>query len=316
MQLQFCRRNLTKKYSLASILADPLLDPLLDPHPSGRVLSISDGYRVYLRSSPIISFLDALAFLLRILVTPCILPVSLHQALHMTIRARYKNTEDESAEGLQALQKQTWLRWIFFIVGTLGPAIKLMAIEGVPWTKAWGLAFLFALLVIEAAALVARRSTIPSILSSLPGIPDEIGRSPLETRAEQNFESMETFVLCCGLVAHCVALGCTVFDLWNLRAPAYTYEAMSHLPTFLKDTDTSDRTGQIPNWAVPFVFIVPLLLLSCMLLILICAISRIEVVCEKPLTVVGFTCAVARLALLVVLDIWCIPLFCYLVFYG
>jgi hypothetical protein len=67
--------------------------------PSGRVLSLTSRYRTYLRSSPIICALDALAFLLRVFITPCLLPMSLHQALKTTIRERYKDIEDAS-EGL------------------------------------------------------------------------------------------------------------------------------------------------------------------------------------------------------------------------
>jgi hypothetical protein len=49
--------------------------------PSGRVLSLPSRYRKYLRCSPIISFLDTLAFLLRIFITPRLLSISLHQGL-------------------------------------------------------------------------------------------------------------------------------------------------------------------------------------------------------------------------------------------
>jgi hypothetical protein len=58
---------------------------------------------------------------------------------------------------MQSLEKQAWLRWVFFVVGTLGPSIKPMAMEGVPWTKAWGVMLLFAFLVIKAAALLEER---------------------------------------------------------------------------------------------------------------------------------------------------------------
>jgi len=41
------------------------------------------------------------------------------------------NTEDLS-EGIKSLEKQLWLQWIFVLVGTLGPAIKLASMQGVP----------------------------------------------------------------------------------------------------------------------------------------------------------------------------------------
>jgi len=43
----------------------------------------------------------------------------------------------------------TWLRWLFFVLGTLPQAIKLMVMSGVPWTKAWGLMLLSSFLLVE-----------------------------------------------------------------------------------------------------------------------------------------------------------------------
>jgi hypothetical protein len=78
------------------------------------------------------------------------------RAFEIAVRERYKDSDrgtrrggseesgedEEEAENIQSLEKQTWLRWVFFLVGTLGPAIKLAAMQGIPWTKAWGMMFL------------------------------------------------------------------------------------------------------------------------------------------------------------------------------
>jgi hypothetical protein len=183
--------------------------------PSGRVLSLPSRYRTYLRSSPIICALDALAFLLRVFITPCLLPVSLHQVLEAVLRERYKDTEDAS-EGLQSLEKQTWLRWVFFIVGTLGPSIKLMAMQGVPWTKVWGGMFLFTFLVTEAAALFNRRSRTPSVYSSLPGIRYS------SAQVVRQFESVELWLYYAGLIAHCTVLIWAFFSIWAFRCLTYS----------------------------------------------------------------------------------------------
>jgi hypothetical protein len=58
--------------------------------------------------------------------------------------------EDERGDGLQSIERLTWLRWIFFILGSLGPGIKLIAMEGVPCTKVFGVIFLLSFVVIEA----------------------------------------------------------------------------------------------------------------------------------------------------------------------
>ncbi len=50
--------------------------------------------------------------------------------------------EDDEAEGVQSIERMTWLRWLWFILGTLPPAIKLFSMTGVRWEQAWGLMFL------------------------------------------------------------------------------------------------------------------------------------------------------------------------------
>jgi hypothetical protein len=142
------------------------------------------------------------------------LPISLNQALETTLRARYKDIEDTN-ESLRSLQKQTWLRWLFFIIGTLGPSIKLMAMEGVPWTKAWGIMYFFAFLVIEAAALIARRSPIPWIYASLPGF-----RTSAVGVAEK-LVGMEVLLFCIGVLAHYAILCWAFVDIWKFPLSGY-----------------------------------------------------------------------------------------------
>jgi len=48
-----------------------------------------------------------------------------------------------------------------FLLGTFGPAIKLTAIRGVPWIKAWGMMFLLHWLVFECMAF-ARKTAVSS----------------------------------------------------------------------------------------------------------------------------------------------------------
>ena len=194
--------------------------------PSGRVFSISSSYCIYLRSSPILSFLDALTFLLRTLFTPCLLPISLHKSLKMTIHERYQENENtnEESEGLQSLEKQTWLRWVFFLVGALGPSIKLMALQGVPWTKTWGAMFLFAFLVIEVAALISRRSTTPAVQLSLDAEQGAAEPSTAETRTTQGFEALDTIMFTIGAITHCCVLVWALLDPWILRVPFYASE--------------------------------------------------------------------------------------------
>lgn len=100
------------------------------------------------------------------------------KALENSIRERYKDIGGIS-EGLQSLEKQTWLRWVFFVVGTVGLLIKLMAMQGMLWTKAWDYMFLFAFLVTDVAALFHRRSITPSVCLSLPEIHNSSAREAM-----------------------------------------------------------------------------------------------------------------------------------------
>lgn len=71
----------------------------------------------------------------------------------MLLQNRFSDTsadgELHSENGIRAIEKMTWLRWLFFVLGTLRSAIKLMAMSGVPWTKALGMMFLSSFLLVE-----------------------------------------------------------------------------------------------------------------------------------------------------------------------
>jgi hypothetical protein len=123
--------------------------------PSGRVLGSPSRYRTYLRSSPIFCALDALSFLLKLLFSPFLPGASVSVAISQIIRQRYSDAEDE-AEGIQSLEKMVILRWVFFLIGTLGPAVKMAAMGGIPWTKAWGMMYLGSFLVFEVMIFAKR----------------------------------------------------------------------------------------------------------------------------------------------------------------
>jgi len=163
--------------------------------PSGRVLSLPTRYRTYLRSSPILCALDVLCFLLRIAITPRLLSISLQEALAVTLRERYLRTDDIS-EGIQSLEKQTLLRWLFFLVGTLGPGIKLASMQGIPWTKAWGMMFLGSFLILEMMVLFKKSPHGEGYLAIEPQL------SRRQTRFLTIFREREREVFYVGLAFH------------------------------------------------------------------------------------------------------------------
>jgi hypothetical protein len=63
--------------------------------------------------------------------------------------------DDDEVEGVQSLEKKTWLRWLWFILGTLPPTIKLLAMRGVHWEQAWGMMFLSSWIINESLIIFA-----------------------------------------------------------------------------------------------------------------------------------------------------------------
>lgn len=83
---------------------------------------------------------------------------SLRDSIRRLVHVRFgrsdgEGDEDDEGEDIHAIGKMTFLRWLFFVFGGLGPGIKLMAMEGVHWTKAWGVIFLTSFVVVEALVI-------------------------------------------------------------------------------------------------------------------------------------------------------------------
>jgi hypothetical protein len=177
--------------------------------PSGRVLGSTPYFRTYLRSSPILCSIDALFFLLRVFVSALTLRIPLSQATDITIRERYRDVQDP-VEGIQYVETQTWLRWLWFFLGTAGPAIKLCAMENVGWTKAWGMMFLGAFVVFEGMVILEKRGFEPAAL-------EEPKRINYLNRVEQR-----VFVF--AILMHIGIVLWAVVDLLALRTPAFQIE--------------------------------------------------------------------------------------------
>jgi hypothetical protein len=83
--------------------------------------------------------------------------VSFRDSIRMTVHERFVDVDENETEGIQALEKMTFIRWIFFVFGALGPGIKLMAMGGVPWTKAFGIIYLLSFSLVEALIIFSWR---------------------------------------------------------------------------------------------------------------------------------------------------------------
>jgi hypothetical protein len=131
------------------------------------------------------------------------------ERLKLVIHHRFHDeSEDEDAEGIRAMGRMTWLRWLFFVFGTLTPAIKLLAFEGTPWTKAWGVMFLVSFILVEVLVVlswVGGRQGSP-----LHDLETELELSSIEAR----LDAIDKELYLCAVGLHSLVIFWLVLDLW------------------------------------------------------------------------------------------------------
>ncbi|KAN0114515.1 hypothetical protein V8E51_004059 [Hyaloscypha variabilis] len=166
--------------------------------------------------SPILCSLDALFFLLRLVFSPLVLRIPLSQVIEITIQERYRDVED-LVEGIQYLEKQTWLRWLWFVLGTLGPAIKLATMQNVPWTKAWGMMFLGAFVVFESMVFLKKRNKRRGFELLTHEEPASIP-APVPGRMNVHIDDINDFELKVFILAVLMHFGIVLWAIWDLWA--------------------------------------------------------------------------------------------------
>jgi hypothetical protein len=166
--------------------------------------------------------LDGFSFLIRLIIIPIVFKIPLKHTLAWTISARYAGVEDE-VEALCTLKKTSCLRWLWFILGTLGPAAKLKAVEGLPWTQAWGGMYLGSFLVFE---LLVVLSMLSGRALSNRGVQSLRRALPLNEfdEAEQTMKVIDVGLYVTAATANSVILIWAVVDLWVVRAQVNPYQ--------------------------------------------------------------------------------------------
>ena len=119
------------------------------------------AHRTYLRSSPIICALDSVSILVRFCLY-FIHGLGLKEAARKIAEVRFKAEMAlaDPSEGFQSLERLTFVRWIFLVLGTLPQAIKLFAVQGVPWTQAWGAMYLGSFAMVEIVVVMVGRALV------------------------------------------------------------------------------------------------------------------------------------------------------------
>jgi len=175
--------------------------------PSGRVLSLPAKYRTYLRCSPIICAADSVSIFIHLVFYLTRFPFQ--DAIRLLLNERFGD-EEKDPEGIQAIEKVTFARWLFFFFGTLGSGIKLMAMVGVPWTKTWGAMFLLLFIVVEGLVIL---TWIYKPYKPLPGSPD--AGMIKSMRIEFKLGTIDDKLVNCSLFLHTSVLGWVIVDIYD-----------------------------------------------------------------------------------------------------
>jgi hypothetical protein len=183
--------------------------------PCGRILGRETRYWTYLRCLPIMCAADSLSIIIRLgiygsgFLAKRRVQLPFWERLKLVIHHRFHDeNEDEDAEGIRAMGRMTWLRWLFFIFGTLPQAIKLLAFEGTPWTKAWGVMFLVSFIMVEALVVL-------SWVGGRQGSPLHDPENELQLKSiEERLDTIDKKFFFGAVTAHSLFLFWLVLDLW------------------------------------------------------------------------------------------------------
>ena len=107
-----------------------------------------------MRSSPLICLADTISILIHFATTTIARSMTFTTSLEILIRERF-DEDRESDNAIGKIQQLTWLRYLFFVIGTLPPAIKMIAMQGLPWTKTWAIMYLTSFLATEVLVLLS-----------------------------------------------------------------------------------------------------------------------------------------------------------------
>lgn len=241
--------------------------------PGGRVCGLPSRYRTYLRCSPFVCFADSISILMWMVILITYQKLSFMDALGILLHKRFNEKEsmrlqttdqiltlnETETEGIQTLERMTWLRWLWFILGTLPPAIKLLSMRGVGWAQIWGIMFLSSWILNESLVIFATVNQDKFTISrtgaiSWPGY-EQSTRSFSYTRIESFLSSGDIILAVTALNAHTVMMN-GVFRAVSGAISAFPLYLIGTTPRYpLASTfdleDTSSTPSSIPNVTIP-----------------------------------------------------------------
>jgi hypothetical protein len=259
--------------------------------PGGRICGFPSRYRTYLRCSPLICGADMLSIVVRLLVTIIYLRLSLLESVGILLHDRFDNSHtneeinnslalqsednDNEGDGIQALEGMTWLRWIWFLLGTLPPAIKLASMSGVGWAQAWGMMFLGSWLLNEFLIIFATLNQSFFTISSSgriswPGY-EHITRSPKYHQVKRYLDLGEKCLGMTALIMHVVVVN-NIFRiisrLLDGTSPLTTVEIFETYPRYIRPNYvlTVSAAVWVPAGLMIFIFGLQSNALACFIL--------------------------------------------------
>ncbi|KAL3473714.1 hypothetical protein BJX99DRAFT_272131 [Aspergillus californicus] len=124
--------------------------------PCGNVLSQkAKNYRFYIRVSPIVCIADVAEFIAFILLGFSRDPQTWLQNIKFELRERFEG--EDGVKDRERAENSIIIRWMLMILGaSLCNVIKLMAMQGIPWTQAWAMMFAISIVFGEVLILFVR----------------------------------------------------------------------------------------------------------------------------------------------------------------
>ena len=228
--------------------------------PGGRVCGYSSRYRTYLRCSPLLCAADSLSVMVRLLTNRFSLKLSAWESLGLLLRQRFDESKvqgprnsdanvgernGQETESIQNLEKTIWLRWLWFIFGTIPPTVQLLSMTGIPWTQTWAVMFLTSWAINEAIIIFAsmKQPVIASPAGPVwPGhMPATI--SPDSAKAERVLSFFDNSLGATALVFHTIILNSEFRTLWREMVAISYSSSASAKTTKLDYLDWGDLLG-------------------------------------------------------------------------
>jgi hypothetical protein len=208
---------------------------------AGSVVFLAD-IETYLRCSPLLCAADALSVVSQLAILCLYQKQNFSEAVGMVLHERFEagkgnehseeqqpaifNDDDEETETLHSVEELTWLRWLWFILGTLPPAIKLMSMSGVRWEQAWGMIFFTSWIINESLTIYAAMNHKFFTISrggriSWPGF-EQLALSSQYRKFRARVIALQYWIAVAALVVHAVMLNGVfrdVFRKWRHSSP-------------------------------------------------------------------------------------------------